>query len=196
MTETPSDLRSRRRVQLRAQVQAAAVRLFAERGFAATPVADLARAAGISERTYFRHFRTKEDAVLLDLEDLARRVRAVDVDGRAPARLLEQIEGIYAELAEAMDEDDAGTHREAQLLIARTPALREAATRRHREIMEDLRHRLVEAGVPDADLLGRLLAQIGTATLHAALDAWADQEGAASIAALYARSRALLRALT
>ena len=192
MTETPSDLRSRRRVQLRAQVQAAAVRLFAERGFAATPVADLARAAGISERTYFRHFRTKEDAVLLDLEDLARRVRAVDVDGRAPARLLEQIEGIYAELAEAMDEDDAGTRREAQLLIARTPALREAATRRHREIMEDLRHRLVEAGVPDADLL----AQIGTATLHAALDAWADQEGAASIAALYARSRALLRALT
>ena len=38
-----------------------ATRLFAEKGYDATPVAEIARAAGVSEGAIFRHFETKED---------------------------------------------------------------------------------------------------------------------------------------
>lgn len=41
-----------------------ATRLFAERGYDATPVAEIARAAGVSEGAIFRHFKTKEDLLL------------------------------------------------------------------------------------------------------------------------------------
>jgi AcrR family transcriptional regulator len=43
-----------------AMVQAA-TRLFAERGYDATPVSEIARAAGVSEGAMFQHFQTKED---------------------------------------------------------------------------------------------------------------------------------------
>jgi TetR/AcrR family fatty acid metabolism transcriptional regulator len=39
----------------------AAIKLFAERGYDATPVSEIARAAGVSEGAIFRHFKTKED---------------------------------------------------------------------------------------------------------------------------------------
>lgn len=45
------------------------MRLFAERGFDATTVADVAAAAEVSSMTVFRHFPTKEDLVLTDDED-------------------------------------------------------------------------------------------------------------------------------
>lgn len=38
-----------------------ATRLFAEQGYDATPIAEIARAAGVSEGAIFRHFQTKED---------------------------------------------------------------------------------------------------------------------------------------
>ncbi|MFZ1175144.1 MAG: helix-turn-helix domain-containing protein, partial [Mycobacterium sp.] len=53
-------LRDRRRAELLLQIQEAAHRLFADRGFAAVTTEDIAAAAGISISTYFRHAPTKE----------------------------------------------------------------------------------------------------------------------------------------
>ena len=55
-----SSLRDRRRAELRRQIQTAAHRLFAERGFAAVTTEEIAAAAGVSISTYFRHAPTKE----------------------------------------------------------------------------------------------------------------------------------------
>ena len=51
--------------QTHSRLQQRALDLFAEDGFEATTVAQIARAAGVSEMTFFRHFPTK-DAVVLD----------------------------------------------------------------------------------------------------------------------------------
>jgi AcrR family transcriptional regulator len=64
-----ADLRLRRRVRTKTQVQAEALALFAEKGYSQTSVQDIADAAAISPRTFYRYFTSKEDVVLWDAYD-------------------------------------------------------------------------------------------------------------------------------
>lgn len=50
----------------RDRLRQAALELFAERGYAATTVDDVSAAAGVTQRTFFRHFRDKEEVVFAD----------------------------------------------------------------------------------------------------------------------------------
>jgi len=54
----------------RSALEQAASHLFEEKGFAATTVRDIAAAAGVGERTFFRYFPSKEDLVLQQVRDL------------------------------------------------------------------------------------------------------------------------------
>ncbi|MFF9607803.1 TetR/AcrR family transcriptional regulator [Streptomyces sp. NPDC014684] len=63
-------LRQRKKDQTRQALLDCAARLFRERGFADTTVADIAACANVSTRTLFRYFETKEDLLLPDVEDL------------------------------------------------------------------------------------------------------------------------------
>jgi AcrR family transcriptional regulator len=57
-------LRERKKAETRAALGAAAVRLFLEHGPAAVTVSDICEAAGVSARTFFNYFDTKEEALL------------------------------------------------------------------------------------------------------------------------------------
>jgi AcrR family transcriptional regulator len=62
----PPGLRERKKARTRAELQRHALRLFRDRGYAATTVDDIAAAAEVSRSTFFRYFPTKEDVVLFD----------------------------------------------------------------------------------------------------------------------------------
>ncbi|MFG2193155.1 TetR/AcrR family transcriptional regulator [Streptomyces sp. NPDC048639] len=59
-------LRERKKIKTRQAIRAAAYRLFAEQGYDATPVEQIAETAEVSPSTVFRYFPSKEDIVLTD----------------------------------------------------------------------------------------------------------------------------------
>ncbi|QLL07262.1 TetR/AcrR family transcriptional regulator [Mycobacterium vicinigordonae] len=61
---TGESLRDRQRAQIRADIQRAAFRLFARRGYNTVTTDEIAAAAGVSPRTLFRHVTTKEELLL------------------------------------------------------------------------------------------------------------------------------------
>lgn len=63
MTERELSLRERTRQAVRAEITDAAMSLFLSGGFEATTIDDIARAAGISRRSYFRYFATKDEVL-------------------------------------------------------------------------------------------------------------------------------------
>lgn len=65
----PERLRERRRRELRQQLSDVATKMFLENGFDAVRVVDVARACGVTEKTVFNHFRSKE-ALLADRWEL------------------------------------------------------------------------------------------------------------------------------
>jgi AcrR family transcriptional regulator len=109
-------LRERKKARTRAELQRHALRLFRDRGYAATTVDDIAAAAEVSRSTFFRYFPTKEDVVLFD-----------DVDPL---------------MAEAFAEQPPGT----PLLPALRAALRTAFGRLSpdKRALEDVRMKLVQ----------------------------------------------------
>jgi AcrR family transcriptional regulator len=69
-------LRARARLAMRTEIAETAFALFVERGFEQTTVDEIAEAAGLSRRSFFRYFPSKEDAVFGLLYDLGEELAA------------------------------------------------------------------------------------------------------------------------
>src|SRR5258708_38446986 len=67
-SESAEGLRERKKRLMRRQLSDTATEMFVERGFDAVRVAEVAEACGVSEKTVFNYFPTKESLVL-DLPD-------------------------------------------------------------------------------------------------------------------------------
>ena len=171
-----TSLRDRQRAQVRADIRRAAFRLFVERGYDAVTTEEIATAAGVSPRTFFRHVPTKEELLLGPIRHGGAEVvnlleqRPV---GEAPDVAL--INAIITRTRSFVD-GESEEWREA-LLIAPgllgkvtlyTPADRERAVKVIAERM---------GTDPDADIRPGLLVQLGFAAGDFAFQRWIRQSG-------------------
>lgn len=170
-------LRDRQRAQIRAEIRRAAFRLFIERGYDTVTTEEIATAAGVSPRTFFRHVPTKEDLLLAPVRH----------GGAAIVNLLEQrpprespdvalVNAIVARIR-SFDQADVEEWREA-LLIA--PGLLDKATI-HTPADKERAAQLVGERMganPGDDMRPGLLVQLAFAAADFAFQRWVRQSTA------------------
>nr|WP_107080130.1 TetR family transcriptional regulator [Streptomyces sp. NBRC 109706] len=118
---------SSQRRKVRRELAAAALELFATKGYEATTVDEISATAGVARRTFFRHFRSKEEAIFPDHDDTLERVQSVLLG--APAQE-NPIDTICRGIKEVMRMYTASP----ALSVARYRLTREVPALREREI--------------------------------------------------------------
>ena len=177
--------------EARRRLQQATLELFQQQGYDATTAAQIAARAGVTERTFFRHFADKREA-LFDGEEafrdtLAERVRSAP-DGMSP---MEALLHAFRSVEPLLEQNRPFTEPRQQV-IAETPALQERVLTKTAGITAALSAALVQRGVDKG--VAAFAAQIGMATLSRATNTWlANPETglSGSLADAYAELRRL-----
>jgi len=158
------------------EIEQAALELFAERGFEDPTVEEIAAAAGISRRTFFRYFPTKADIPWGNFDALLVKMSAWFASAPDDKPMFDVIaEGILR--FNRVHADGIAAHRERMTLIMRTPALVANAALRQADysavIANYAARRLDE---PPEALAPQLVAQIALAASSAAYSEWLSDE--------------------
>ncbi|GAA2616243.1 TetR family transcriptional regulator [Actinomadura fulvescens] len=135
-------LRQRKKQRTRRTIASEALRLFAERGYEETTIADIAAAADVSPRTFFSYFPSKEDVVFAEVDDRLAEV-ADRLTQRPPGEPpMETIRRSIVDIMEALvTEHGAYGAVQVQLILER-PGLRACALQRMTDTQQELQQRL------------------------------------------------------
>ena len=166
-----SDRPSKRQRTLAALVEAG-LDLFERQGYEATTVAEIARAAGVSEMTFFRYFPAKEHLLLDDPYDPVLTAAIAD-QPRDLAPFTRAARGIRAAWR-ALPEPETPVIRRRVRVAARTPALRGAVWHSTGNTEAAIIEQLVADGATPE--VARVAAASVLAALVAGLLIWADGE--------------------
>jgi AcrR family transcriptional regulator len=155
---------------VRAELSETALPLLVERGFESVTIDDLAAAAGVSRRTFFRYFSSKDDMVFAFLDQWAVRLAADIVARPADEDPVAAVHQAFRQLSSAYQDRALVLVR----LVRETPALHQ----QERINREHLRSAVVGAlarrlGVDEErSMRPQILATIAFAPLDAAMLAW------------------------
>ena len=170
-------------------LQQAALALFCERGFDRTTAAEIAARAGVTERTFFRHFKDKRE-VLFDRADELR-ATLVETILRTPdvAEPLQVVTGILT----GFDWEGLGSRefqRQRHAVIAANPELLERDLSKHLGIAVEVADALRQRGV-DAEV-AQLAARVGIQVFLTAYEAWLEACNEVAMATIGDRLMSLL----
>jgi TetR/AcrR family transcriptional regulator, regulator of mycofactocin system len=162
----------------RAELERVALDLFTSRGFDETTVEDIAAAAGIGRRTFFRYYASKNDAVWGDFDTELEKLRRWFDGCRPDLPLMDAVH--YAVLTfNRLDRDQVPWHRRRMALILKTPALQAHSTpmyARWRAVIAEFAARRV--GAAPEDMVPQLIAYAALGAAVAAYDQWLRDEDA------------------
>ncbi|SEO67787.1 TetR/AcrR family transcriptional regulator [Amycolatopsis saalfeldensis] len=172
----------------------AALDLFAERGYEATTVIQIAERAGLTKSTFFRHFPDKRE-VLFGGTTMAGRLTDEIVGAPAEATPLEV-------LAQAMDaigreiftSDRRELSARRRAVIAANPELREREALKGLGLTAAMSDSLKRRGVPE--LTARAAAELGALAFEIAYDRWSSATGGDDFAAVARKALGEVRAAT
>lgn len=114
-------LRERKKRKTQHALQAAAIRLMTEKGFPNTTIEQIADAADVSPRTFFRYFPTKESALLTDLQDEV--VAGYLADAPAEMAIADAYEAALTAAFTDLTDDEWEVEQARMRLVVTTPEL-------------------------------------------------------------------------
>ncbi|MEU5988494.1 helix-turn-helix domain-containing protein [Spirillospora sp. NPDC047418] len=177
----------------RGRLERAALDLYGERGFEKTTVAEIAARAGVTERTYFRHFTDKREVLFsgtVDLQAMLTGAVAAAPASATPleatATGLETIGGVFL--------GARARSRRRQAVIQANPELRERELIKMAAFAKALAETLRERGVRDP--AAALTAETGIAVFKIAFERWLDGSADRELPDFIRESLAALKALT
>jgi len=156
--------------------------LFAECGYDGTTVAQIAERAGLTERTFFRHFTDKQEVLFAGGHPLEDAV--VEAVAAAPADAF-PFEALAQAMTHATAAFFAGRYafaQQRQAIIDAHPGLQERELLKMDSLARGVAEGLVARGTPDA--VARLAAQAGVGAFHVAFGQWIASDGSRELADL------------
>ncbi|MBN0043563.1 TetR family transcriptional regulator [Streptomyces actuosus] len=176
----------------RVRLVRAALDLFAEQGYDATTVKEIADRAGLTKTTFFRHFPDKRE-VLFAGQDLHTRLLAEAI-AEAPDRAtpLEAVGAALDAVTAAFTEDRREFSAALRPVIAGHSELQERSALKRAKLAEAMTGALHERGVPEP--AASLAAEIGLRAFDRAFEQWADPAGREALTDLTRRAFDELRA--
>ncbi|WP_330229728.1 TetR/AcrR family transcriptional regulator [Nocardia sp. NBC_00508] len=197
----PSTRAERRKAELRQEIIDTAFSCFAEKGYHATGIADIAGQLGIGHGTFYRYFSNKRDIIDHVIDDLAARIIAALGTENAPdaAGTLDEYRAQIDRIGVALTEILIADRRVAQLLLFHATGIDDELTQRLYGLLDTadaltagyLDHG-VELGYLRADLDAANTARAVTGMLIAGIVYALREPDAASIAGLNEAIRRLL----
>jgi mycofactocin system transcriptional regulator len=189
----------RPKLTTREQIERVGLELFVKRGFAETTVEDVAAEAGISRRTFFRYYASKNDVVWGDFDSLVHRMGEMLDATETRVPLLPAISAAVVRF-NALPDDAIPSHRRRMSLILHVPALQAHSTLRYADwravVARFAAHRL---GEPFDALAPQLVGHLALGAAVAAYERWLRTDGEdlaallqLSFAALDIRTSALI----
>ena len=159
--------------EARLRLQQAAVELFAERGYDQTTAAEIAGRAGVTERTFFRHFPDKREVLFDGQAVLVAALTASVADAPPQTKPIDTLFQAFRSVTKLL-ENNRPFSKPRQEVISATPALRERELAKLEALSEALALALTARGV--SDLQAALAARAGMAAFAHATLSWLEHE--------------------
>jgi AcrR family transcriptional regulator len=177
----------------RGRLQEAALALYAERGFDQTTAAQIADRAGLTERTFFRHFADKREVLFGGAAIL--RDRILDgVSGAPPSDgPLDAVSRGLDAAAAMLGESRQDLARQRQAVIAANPELHERELAKLADYAAAIADALRQRGVNEPQ--ATFAAETGMTVLRMAMQRWVEGDDGSDLAAIMRHSMAELRAM-
>jgi AcrR family transcriptional regulator len=182
--------RERKRAQTRARIIAEAFKLFVARGFDAVTLDEIAAAAGISRRTFFHYFASKEDLAFAWLDASSDDIVAAVKHEDKKLPMLTMAANAIIACAVPFSRDEAWA---LARLVQETPALRDRSQMKYGRLEVMLADALTERkGLRQGDLKARLAAMTAAGALRVATQRWYESGGKETVSTF---ARKVMRAL-
>jgi AcrR family transcriptional regulator len=175
-TTGPASLRQRKRERTRAALIAAALDLFERQGYEATTIDEIAAAADVSPRTFFRYFASKEAVAFGD--DVGPEIIGLIAARPADEPVLDSVRRVVTGSLGLVSEEDRDALLARLRIVYRTPSLRARRWEFQLEMGRMTGAILASRrGLPPDDLGSRVAAAAVFTAIEVAMDDWQQHEG-------------------
>jgi AcrR family transcriptional regulator len=178
----------------RGRLQEAALALYSERGFDRTTAAQIAERAGLTERTFFRHFADKREVLFAGSALLGERIVAGVADAPEADGPFDAVSRGLDAAAAMLGDFRRDLSRQRQEVIGANPELRERELAKMANyvagVVAALRHRGV------SEMQATLAAETGMTVLRVALRQWASGDDERDLASIMRAAILELRSVT